>query len=426
MQLRSMVRDLARHAPSPLRVPDYRRLLSSNTLWWQAIFMENLVVGWLVLELTNSAWLVAVVGFCRSLPMLLLGFYAGLIADRMGRRKVIVMAQSLNLSLYLLTLLLIASGSLRVWHLAVIAFGLGSAWALDWPARRALLPDLVGKKRTVDAMLLENFAQGWARILGPLVAGWLVAMLGPIGCYTVMAALSGTALINVYALSKQPIPRTNLRPAASPWSVLGETLRYVKSSQPILGVMLITIVLNLWMIPYMTLLPVFARDVLGQGPVGLGILGMASGIGSFVGLGMTSYVRRYVSNGWIFTAGTLCMSLALVAFSQSTVYGVSWAMLVCAGMGQACFGIMQSSIILLTASDEMRSRTMGILVLAIGSDPVGKLQTGALAQAFGAPFAVGLQAAMGAVAIIAIAVMLPGLRARPRPEAAIPAQAASD
>jgi len=212
---------------------------------------------------------------------------------------------------------------------------------------------------------------------------------------------------------------------ASPWTVLGETLHYVKSSQPILGVMLITIVMNLLIIPYMTLLPVFARDVLGQGPVGLGILGMASGIGSFIGLGVTNTVRRHVSNGWIFTAGTFGMALALVAFSQSSVFGVSWALLLCVGMGQACFGIMQSSIILLTASDEMRSRTMGILVLAIGSDPVGKLQTGALAQNFGAPFAVGLQAALGAVAIVAIAVMLPGLRARPK-AAVVSAPAASD
>jgi MFS family permease len=406
---------LAAHgALSPLRVPDYRRLLSSNTLWWQAIFMESLVVGWLVLDMTDSAWLVALVGFCRSLPMLLFGFYAGLIADRMGRRKIIVMAQALNFALYVSTFLLTWSGHLQVWHLAVTAFGLGSAWALDWPARRALLPDLVGKARTVDAMLLENFAQGWARILGPLTAGWLVAVFGPAGCYAVMAVLSGTALVNVYALSRHPVPRTNLRPMASPWTVLGETLHYVRSSQPILGVMLITIVMNLLIIPYMTLLPVFARDVLGQGPVGQGVLGMASGIGSFIGLGVTNYIRRRVSNGWIFAGGTLGMALAMVVFSQSSIYALSWGLLLCVGMGQAGFGIMQSSIILLTASDEMRSRTMGILVLAIGSDPVGKLQTGALAQTFGAPFALGLQAALGAVAIAVIAVMLPGLRARPK------------
>ena len=289
---------------------------------------------------------------------------------------------------------------------------LGSAWALDWPARRALLPDLIGKKQTVEALLLENFVQGFSRMFGPSLAGMLIASTGPLGCMVAMALLSGLALISVRRLSKQPIPRLNKRPAVSPWTVLGQSLRYVSSNQSILGVILITVVMNLLMIPYMTLLPVFARDVLQQGPVGLGLLSSATGIGSFIGLFVINYLRRYLSNGWILTGGTFGMALALVAFSQSAVYGFSWIMLLTAGIGQACFGIMQSSIVLLAASDEMRSQTMGVIVLAIGSDPVGKLQTGALAEALGAPAAVGIQAAVAAVLLGVIALALPGLRVR--------------
>jgi predicted MFS family arabinose efflux permease len=228
-----------------------------------------------------------------------------------------------------------------------------------------------------------------------------------------MCLLSGAALVSVRHLSKQSIPRINMRPMVSPWSVLAQSLRYVGSSQSILGVILITVVLNMLMIPYMTLLPVFARDVLNTGPVGLGLLSTASGIGSFIGLFMTNYLRRYLSNGWILTGGTFGMALALIAFSQSTLYPLSWSMLVLVGMGQACFGIMQSSIILLTASDEMRGQTMGILVLAIGSDPLGKLITGGMAETLGAPLAVGIQAAVAAVLLAAIGIALPGLRAQP-------------
>jgi hypothetical protein len=202
---------------------------------------------------------------------------------------------------------------------------------------------------------------------------------------------------------------------------LGQSLRYVGQSQPILGVMLVTVVLNLLLIPYMTLLPVFARDVLHRGPVGLGLLGAASGIGSFIGLALINYVRRWFSNGWILTVGTLGMALALLVFSRSGVYSLSWGTLLLVGIGQACFGIMQSSIILLTASDEMRSRTMGILVLAIGSDPFGKLQTGYLAQTYGAPAAISLQAGAAALMLAAITVALPGLRARH----SVPVQAAA-
>jgi MFS family permease len=374
--------------------------------------METLVIGWLVLEMTNSAWMVAVVGFCRSLPFLLFGFMGGTVADRFGRRKVIVAAQAVNFVVYVSLTALTYFDRLQVWHLAVAAMAIGSAWSFDWPARRALLPDLIGKKNTVEAMLLENFVQGCSRMLGPFIAGVLVATTGPLGCLALMMVLSGAALISVRQLSKQQIQRENMRPLVSPWTVLGQSLRYVGSSQTLLGVILITVVLNLLMIPYMTLLPVFARDVLSQGPVGLGLLSTASGIGSFMGLFMTNYLRRYVSNGWILTGGTFGMSIALVIFSQSAIYELSWAMLLLTGIGQACFGIMQSSIILLTASDEMRGQTMGVLVLAIGSDPFGKLMTGGMAENLGAPMAVGIQAAVAALCLAAIGVWLPGLRAR--------------
>ncbi len=402
------------HARSPTLAPlqsaDYRRLLSSNFLWWLARFMEVVAMGWLVLELTDSAWMVAVIGFFRSLPLILFGFFGGSIIDRFGRRPVILASQSATFAVYASLTLLLASGRLALWHLAVGAFILGCAWSIDWPARRALLPDLVGKAHTVDAMLLENFAQSCARMLGPWAGGVLLATQGATGCFVLLAIVSGVTLLNLWPLSQRTIERSDLRPSASPWSMLGESLRYAGRSQPILGVLLITLIVNMLLMPYMTLLPVFARDVLGRGPVGLGLLAAAAGVGSFAGLLVINRLRRSVSNGSIFIAGTLGLSVTLLVFSQSTFYPLSWLMLLFAGIGQACFGTMQSSIILLGASDEMRSRTMGLVVLAIGGGPLGQLQTGALAESYGAPFALSLQAVMAGVLIAVIGVKLPGLR----------------
>jgi MFS family permease len=401
---------LYQRAATMIRNGDYRRLLSSNALWWQAMFMETVVVGWLVLELTNSPWQVALVGFCRSAPFLLCGFLAGPLTDRLGRRRIILGAQLANFLCYVILTLLLWSGTLALGHMYLTALVLGAAWALDWPARRALLPDLIGKAQTVDAMLLENFAQSTSRIIGPSLAGGLIAAFGPAGCYTVMMVLSGIGLWNLSHLSQQPIPRTTMRPTASPWNLVAEGLRYVGHNQAILGVILITLVMNLLYFPYMNLLSVFARDVLGQGPVGLGFLGAASGVGALLGLFIINRLRDEVSGGWILTVGTFGMSLCLLAFALSDLYAFSWAMLLFAGIGQACFGIMQSSIILLAASDEMRSRAMGTLVLAIGSDPLGKLQTGYLAELFGAQITVAAQAGAAALCILVIAVTLPGLR----------------
>lgn len=402
-----------RSAGALLSIADFRLLMSSNVLWWLAHFMEAIVVGWLILEMTDSAWLVALAGFCRSIPLLMLGFFAGQITDRFGRRKVILGAQTTNLLVQITIVTLLATDSLAVWHLYAGGVVLGACWAMDWPARRALLPDLVGKHRTVDAMLLENLGQGFSRIGGPALAGILVAAYGAIGAYAVMMMLSAATLFNLRNLSRQPIPRTNLRASASPWTVLGESLRYVGQNQAILGVILITAVFNMWVVPYMTLLPVIARDVLNVGPAELGFLGAAAGIGSFFGLLIITQVRRYFSNGWIMLVGTIGMSMVLFVMAQSTSFHLSWAMLFLSGIGQACFGIMQTSIILLTASDEMRSRTMGVLVLAIGSDPLGKLQTGALAQALGASTALSLLTVIAGIALLGIGIALPGLRATP-------------
>ncbi len=408
---------------TPLRSVDYQRLLLSNGLWWATIFMEGTVLGWLVLDLTNSAWLVALVGFCRSVPFPVLGFFNGSLIDRFGRRRIIIAAQTLNLLAYLTISLLLWLDQLAIWHLALASFVVGACWALDWPARRALMPDLVGKERTLDAMLLENLSQNVARILGPALAGVLIAVYGALGCFISMALISLTTLLVLHTISQQPIPRNSMRPQLSPWTVIGETLRYARHHQAILGVLLVTAVMNLFVFPYMTLLSVFARDVLLQGPVGLGFLGTGSGIGAFLGLYLIIKLRGRFSQGWIFVVGTSFMSLTLIAFSLSTNFSLSWGMLFLMGIGQACFGSMQSSIILLAASDEMRSRAIGSLVLAISADPLGKLQTGLLSDLVGVPQAVTLQATVGLLLIGMIATLLPGLR---NPAVAAPVMAAAD
>ncbi len=394
-----------------LAFPDYRLLLSSNTLWWQALYIEMLVLGWLALELTDSAALVGLIGFCRSIPVLFVGGFGGVLADRMGRRSLIIAAQAITLCMYGAVALLLGLGRPpALWHLVIIALLLGSAWATDWPTRRALVPDLVGRSRIVDALLLENLGQGIARTIGPFIAGFVIDAFGALGCFLMLSGLAATSLLLLRALSRQPISHTSSPSSASPWAQMRDSVRYVRHNQSILAVALVTIIANMLVFPYMIFLPVFARDVLQQGAVGLGYLGAAVGIGSFSGLYLVHRARHSASPGWIFLVGTFVQCLALLAFTTSTIFTVSWGLLLVVGIGHACFGIMQSSIVLLAATDEMRSQAMGAIAVAIGAGPFGRLQTGLLAQAFGAPLAVGGEAAVAALLIVAVAVGLPGLR----------------
>ena len=400
---------------APLSIPDYRRLLVSNALWWQAMWMEMIVIGWLVLELTDSPWQVALVLFYGSVPRLIWGLASGAVIDRVGRRRIILISQTVNLVGSATIAALLWTEQLAFWHLCVATFIVGTAWAFDWPARRSYLPDLVGKSRTVDAMLLENFAQIFSRILGPFSGGALIDALGPKGCYTVLVGLSLTALVILTRLSAAPRP-TNPRPVRYAISDIVDGFRYVRRTEAIFGAFIITVIMNNLSFPYMTLLPVFARDILGQGATGLGILGAGNGIGALIGLLIIKSIRRKVSNGVIFAFGSIIQPISLLVFANSTVFELSFGLLVCAGIGQAAFSVMQSTIVLTTASDEMRSRAMGSIVIGIGAGPPGKLEIGALAEAFGAPVALTTMSSLCAIAVLTIALLMPGLRRAREPD----------
>ncbi|MCY4115295.1 MAG: MFS transporter [Caldilineaceae bacterium] len=397
-------------ARESLASADYRLLLSSSTLWWLAHYMEMLVLGWLVLELTNSPALVGLVAFCRAIPVLFVGGFGGMLADRIGRRPLIIAAQSVTVAMYAAVALLLATGLAALWQLVVIALVLGCAWAMDWPTRRALIPDLVGRARTLDALLLESLGMGIARTLGPFAAGFVLNAYDALGCFLVLSGLSAISLLLLRALSRQTIPHTSSPSSASPLAQIRDSVRYVQQNQPILAVTLITMIMNMLAFPYMNFLPVFARDILHQDPVGLGYLGAAVGVGSFCGLYLVGRVRHLAGPGQVFLVGTLALNLALLAFAYSTDFLVSWAMLLVVGLGHACFGILQSSIVLLAAADERRGQAMGAIAVAIGTGPFGRLLTGVLAQSFGAPVAVGGEAVVSFLLVAAVGAALPGLR----------------
>jgi len=391
-----------------LKSGDFVRLWFANGLWWQAMWMEMLVTGWLALELTDSAWWVAVIGFCRSIPLLFIGPIGSIVTDRFLRRHLILTFQIINALVLLALTVLFGLGYLAYWHLGVYALLQGCVWALDWPTRRAIIPDLVGKDKVVDAMVLENVVQNTTRILGPLGAGFVVEILG---VFSALCVLVSMALINVVVLAG--VGSNSRSPEASGGLsvAIDKTKRgwhFVRAHQRIWGVFLITICMNVWAFPYMNLLPVFARDILGLGPTGLGWLGASHGMGASLGLLLVNWGRRHFSNEWLFTFGSLFLCVGLIAFSASNSYKWSLILMFCSGIGQAGFSIMQSSIILVEAPDAMRGQAMGALVLAIGMGPFGRLQSGAMADLWGAPLAVSSMAACAGLATLAVALLAKG------------------
>ncbi len=402
----------------PLAIPLYRRLLVSNALWQQALTMWMLVAGWLLLDLTDSALLVAMLSFWRRAAQLAVGFFAGPIGDRLGRRRTMLLVQWLNLAAFAAITLLFWLDQLLPWHLLATMFVIGIAWTVDLPARVALTPDLVGKAQTTDAMLLENFMQGLLGGLGPLLAGWLLAVYGPLGGFGVLLLLTVLHLALLIDFSRQTIPQQTAV-AGSMWQAIGQGVRYIGGHRLLLGVTLVSAVLNTLIFPSVSLLPVFARDVLDRGPVGLGLLSAGHSIGTFVGLYLVHQIRHRLPPNRIFVLGALLECCTLLIFALSPFYALSWVMLFCTGIGQAGFHTMRSVILLTESSDEMRGRAMSTIVLTQGAGLPGELQTGLLAERIGAPLTVGLQAGGAAVLTGIIMLALPALR-RTRDDKVVP------
>ena len=364
------------------------------------MWMEMLIVGWLGLELTDSAWWVSVLGFYRSIPLFLIGPWGALVIDRFPRRLLLSVFQGLGSMAALLVLLAFLSGSLNYVQLALFSFIQGVIWALDWPTRRAIIPDLVGRERVVDALVLENGIQNVTRILGPISGGIALELLGVGGGLALLSVLgfgSFVLLLGITSCSQAPTVEGSFRTVIN---TTRQGWKFVRTNRKIWGVFLITIFMNVWAFPYMNLLPVFARDILGQGPIGLGWLGAAHGIGATAGLLIIHWGRKRLSNEWLFSGGSLLLSFGLILFSTSTSYHLSLLLLFISGLGQAGFSIMQSSIILVESTEDMRSRAMGALVLAIGVGPLGRLQSGSMAEELTVSWAVGIMALAALIATL--------------------------
>src|SRR5262245_1853253 len=347
----------------------YRYLWSASLLWNNARWADQVALGWLVLEVTDSAWNLALVGLLRSLPVMLLGVFGGMVADRFDRRWLLTVAQALGGLVSLSLALLVASGAFVFEHAVVASLLYGIQWAVDWPSRRALIPDVVGRELTSNAVALESVSMNLSKVLGPLAAGWLIAHGGVASAYLGVTALYA---LQTALLATMPMPPRGDRPVAT-----GSVLRYLRQgwdelrlSQPVVGVLLITVFMNMLAFPHQTLLPVFARDVLLVDSVGLGMLGAAGGAGSLVGAVVLAGRGRLPKPGWLFAGGSVAMCVCLVGFALTRDFGLALALLGLSGLGQSAFSALQSTIILGATSEHLRGRAMGALTVAIGTAPL--------------------------------------------------------
>ena len=358
--------------------------------------MQTIAEAWLVYRLTGSSLLLGTAGFCSQFPVFLVAPLGGIVADRHNRQRVVIGTQIASMILALLLAILTLTGLVRVWHVFTLAALLGVVNAFDIPARQSFLVDMVGKEDLMNAIALNSSMFNAARIVGPAVAGILVAKIGEGWCFfangvSYIAVIIGLLMIRV----QRP---AQLASAASPMAHIMEVFRFVRHTRPVLAILLLLGLVSLVAMPYSVLMPIFADRVLHGGARGLGILMGATGAGALLGaltLASRSGVRGL--GKWVaVSCGGFGLFLALFAFSR--VFWLSAALLLPVGF---CMMLQMSScntLIQAMSPDQLRGRVMAVYsMMFMGLAPFGALFGGALADRMGAPrtVAMGAVAAMG-------------------------------
>lgn len=385
------------------------RVWTGSMVWYSARWMDLFVLQWQVLIMTDSALQVSLVGFYRMAPMFIFGLFTGVLADRFDRRTLLLAAQLWNAAVSATIALLILSERLALWHLAVLVTALGFSWAVDLPSRRSYIYEMVGPRRVVNAMALDHVGMDGAKILGPILGGLLWPIVGAGGC---LVLLSIGYLVNFCLYLRLP-STSPPRSVAAPRVLqnLLEGVRYVLRQPVILGVLGITALMNLLAFPYQHMVPVVAKHVLGLGPRLAGFLLASDGFGALTGSLAVASLGDVRRKGRLFVIGSVVLMGSVLLFSFARWYPLACVLLFMAGAGTACFATMQSTLVLTSASDAMRGRAMGTLMLAIGFGPLGALHIGALASILGASLAVTVSAGTGMLLLAIVAWKAAGLRA---------------
>lgn len=382
------------------------------------------VLVWLVLELTGSPFLVALVGFFGMIPLLLFGAIGGLLADKVDRRKLIIFTQLLNVAAASSMFAILVAGTEEYWHCYVVVLASGLGWAFDMPARRSIVLDVTGRAGVTNAMALDSVGMHASRMIGPALGGILIQVVGLVGGYVVIIALY---LVGLAFLSVLKLPQREIVPTShSVVRNLAEGFIYVKSNRVILATVIVTVLMNLLLFPYMQMVPVIARDTLNVGAGLMGVLMGADGLGAIIGsIAIASFGQlRY--HGRIYLGGSLIGLVLVLAFAASQWFAVSLPVLILLGLGTAGFGTMQSTIIVISASDDMRGRALGVISLAIGAGPIGALLIGAVAETTSPATGITIFAILGILSLSLVTLLMPELRAPMRQQVSEGAGSAQD
>lgn len=398
----SLKPDLTEHstAKRPGRWPaeaDFWRLWTVGGLQFVIRWLDILVFGIFTYQATGSAFLVTMLMMLRILPMALFGAFMGAAADRFEGRTILLITITLSLVTSTILALLAFTGHLAVWHIAVGSFIGGIIWSMDLPLRRLMIGRVVGHAHMATAMALDAGSSNASRMIGPAIGGAVFATWGIGGCFVVGIAIYVAAISLAYGVRYRNPFREQAHGAfiGNIVAAIGASAR----STGLVGYFAITIIFNLFAWPIISLVPVVGQDFLRLSERGIGIFASMDGAGAILGALAVVYFASPAHYARLYVSSVVINLCALALMSLLSDARLASAALLVAGSANAVFGIMQSTLIFRIVKPEMRGLMLGLLTVAIGTGPIGFVQTGLMADAIGTQAAIVITAAEGILAV---------------------------
>jgi MFS family permease len=395
-----------------LRHRNFQLFFSGQLISLIGTWMQNVAQSWLVYRLTGSALLLGSVGFAGQIPVFLFAPLGGIAADRHNRQHIVIATQIASLILAFILAALTLFHKVQVWHVFLLAAMLGVVNAFDIPGRQSFLVDMVGREDLMNAIALNSSMFNGARIIGPAIAGILVAKIGEGWCFfangaSYIAVIIGLLLMRVHSPARVT--------SASPFDHMMEGFRFVNQTAPIRALLLLLGLVSLVGMPYVVLMPIFADQILHGGARGLGILMGATGVGALFGA-LTLAFRQGVKGlgRWI---AWCCAGFgaSLVIFAASHTFWVSVFLLLPVGYCMMLQMACSNTLIQVMVPDALRGRVMAVYsMMFMGMAPIGALLGGALAESLGAPRTVEIGGVACLVGAAWFANQLPKIRVEAR------------
>ncbi|MBV6420082.1 MAG: Enterobactin exporter EntS [Ignavibacteriaceae bacterium] len=398
-----------------LRHKNYRLFFTGQSLSLIGTWMQSVALGWLVYRLTDSAFLLGLVSFASQIPTFVFASFAGVLADRYNRHKIIITTQSLAMIQAFILAYLTLSHSIEIWHIVALSLFSGLINAFDMPTRQSFVIDMVDDRNDLpNAIALNSSVFNSARLIGPTIAGFIISALGEGLCFLINAMSFFTVIIALLMM-KIP-PKENNHHKEKVIKEVKEGIKYAYNFKPIRALLLLIGLVSLTGMPYTVLMPVFAKDILHGDANTLGFLFGAVGTGAVVGAIYLASRKSVVGLGrWIAIATTI-FSLGLLFFSFSRNIYLSVGLMLFTGFGMMMQMASTNTLLQTLVDDDKRGRIMSLYVMAfMGTAPFGSFMAGSLASTIGAPYTVlssGIICLIGAIAFYKI---LPSLRKHIRP-----------